>query len=824
MAMHKLMLLLMSISICMFLQYLCPLEAAPEDYLVTSLPGFKGTFPSKHYSGYVTLDGNPPKNLFYYFVASERSPGRDPVVLWLNGGPGCSSFDGFVYEHGPFNFEAAKHRGGLPVLHLNPHSWSKVASIIYLDSPVGVGFSYSANTTYYVTGDLQTAAETHLFLLKWFEQFPEFTSNPFYISGESYAGIYIPTLASDVVKGIKNGAKPVINFKGYMVGNGVCDPGFDGNALVPFAHGMGLISANMFKEAEVLCKGNYHNSINAKCQKILYKIDRVLDDLNRYDILEPCFHNVGLNDVANENTSGLPQSFNQLGQTERPLAVRKRMFGRAWPFRAPVEDGIIPLWPQLMRKITVPCMRDDLHRFVQDDVQATIWLNNDAVRKAIHASPESGNWSLCVDLRYTHDAGSMLSYHKNLTSSGYRVLIYSGDHDMCVPFTGTQAWTQSLGYKIVDEWRPWKSNRQVAGFIQEYANDFTFLTIKGAGHTVPEYKPRESLHFFTDAPDASDPITETDNPNVAPVVPPTTTLPSGQFPATATVPTTDLAPVVPTEPAAPVVAPVPDVPPVTTPVTTPSSGAAATSTTTAAATSATTAAATSGDHSTFSFFMHDILGGSQPSGRVVAGIVANSDANNLPFSKPNNQIFPINGGVPLNTINGVINNNNYPFLVGLNGSPTNTLVQSNGNNVVTDNNNQAFVTAGQLPQGLTIQQLMFGSVTVVDNEITEGHELGTGVLGKAQGFYITSSTDGSSHTLVLTALFHGGDHHEIVDTVSFFGVHRTATPMSQIAVVGGTGKYENAKGYATIETLPHVDQHTTDGVETITHFTVYLTA
>ncbi|KAG8380319.1 hypothetical protein BUALT_Bualt06G0003300 [Buddleja alternifolia] len=341
-------------------------------------------------------------------------------------------------------------------------SMNMVANMIYLDSPVGVGFSYSENTTYYVNGDLQTAAETHLFLLKWFKQFPEFASNPFYIAGESYAGIYIPTLASELVKGIKTGVKPVINFKGYMVGNGVCDPGFDGNALVPFAHGMGLISDNMFKEAEVICQGNYHKSINIDCQNTLYKIDNVLDELNRYDILEPCFHGTGLNDALNENTSSLPKSFEQLGATERPLGVRKRMFGRAWPFRAPVEDGIIPLWPQLMRKVTVPCL---------DDVVATIWLNNDGVRKAIHANPESGNWSICVDL--------------------------SGDHDMCVPFTGTQAWTQSLGYKIVDEWRPWKSNGQIAGFIQKYANDFTFLTIKGAGHTVPEYKPRESLDFFS---------------------------------------------------------------------------------------------------------------------------------------------------------------------------------------------------------------------------------------------------------------------------------------------------------------------------------------
>ncbi|KAG8390658.1 hypothetical protein BUALT_Bualt01G0106500 [Buddleja alternifolia] len=279
----------------------------------------------------------------------------------------------------------------------------------------------------------------------------------------------------------------------------------------------------------------------------------------------------------------------------------------------------------------------------------------------------------------------------------------------------------------------------------------------------------------------------------------------------ATTPTTNVAPIAdpPTEP---------------TPITTPPP-----ITTTAPPLTNPTATTTAGvnpilDHPTLSFFMHDILGGSHPSGRVVTGIVANSDANNLPFSKPNNQIFPINGGVPLNTVNNAINNNNYPFLVGLNGSPTNTLIQSNGNNVVAGNNNQAFVTAGQLPAGLTLQQLMFGSITVVDNEITEGHELGSGVLGKIQGFYLTSSSDGSSHTVALTAMFHGGgDHdHEIVDTVSFFGVHRTATPISDIAIVGGSGKYENAKGFATFETLPHQDQHTTDGVETITHFTLYL--
>ncbi|XP_027184284.1 dirigent protein 24-like [Coffea eugenioides] len=370
-----------------------------------------------------------------------------------------------------------------------------------------------------------------------------------------------------------------------------------------------------------------------------------------------------------------------------------------------------------------------------------------------------------------------------------------------------------------------------------------FLLAISLGHAnsariLDEVSPQTP--FPATVPDASDP-TETDVPDVAPVpvVAPDTTLPSGQTPATPnTNPVTNAAPIAVTN-AAPIAGPAIPLPTgpasVTAPSGTVSPVANAPNTVAAPGTNVapvatpaitTQAGASNPDHPTLSFFMHDILGGSHPSGRVVTGVAANTAANGLPFSKPNNQVFPINGGVPLNTINGVINNNNYPFLVGLNGSPTNTIISNNnGGNNVNGGNNQPFVTAGQLPAGLTIQQLMFGSVTVVDNQITEGHELGTAVLGSAQGFYLASSRDGTSHTLALTALFHdhNGDH-EIVDSVSFFGVHRTATPISHLAIIGGTGKYENAKGYATIETdLHHEDQHTTDGVETITQFTVYLT-
>ncbi|KAI3853692.1 hypothetical protein MKW98_025209 [Papaver atlanticum] len=459
---------------------------APKHALITKLPGFNGSFPSKHYSGYVTIDEKTGKNLFYYFVVSERKPSEDPVVLWLNGGPGCSSLDGFIYEHGPFNYQAAKTRGGLPQLQLNAYSWSKVSNIIYLDAPSGVGMSYSDNKSDYKTGDRMTAIDSHAFLLRWFELYPEFLLNPFYIGGESYAGVYLPTLASEIVTGLDAGTKPVLNFKGYMVGNGVTDEVFDGNALVPFAHGMALISDNLFQDVTTACNGSFWSSTNSICSELIEKVYQDVADLNIYDILEPCFHST---EARESNTShpALPSSFKNLGVTERPLAVRKRMFGRAWPNRAPVRQGLVPTWPQILHE-SVGCF---------DNEVAPSWLNNKAVKKAIHAK-ENLKWELCTDnIEYYHDLGSMIPYHKNLTARGYRALIFSGDHDMCVPYTGSEAWTRSLGYKIVDEWRPWFSDDQVAGYTQGYDHNLTFLTVKGSGHTIPEYKPKEALAFFT---------------------------------------------------------------------------------------------------------------------------------------------------------------------------------------------------------------------------------------------------------------------------------------------------------------------------------------
>ncbi|CAN8285515.1 unnamed protein product [Cochlearia groenlandica] len=235
-----------------------------------------------------------------------------------------------------------------------------------------------------------------------------------------------------------------------------------------------------------------------------------------------------------------------------------------------------------------------------------------------------------------------------------------------------------------------------------------------------------------------------------------------------------------------------------------------------------------GPENTLVFFMHDILGGSNPTARAVTGVVANPAlSGQLPFAKPNGANLPITNGVPSNNNNnGIVNNNNVPLLVGLGGT-TASILQNNGNN---GNNNLLnglpIANGGQLPSGSALQMLMFGTMTVIDDELTEGHELGSGLLGKAQGYYVASAVDGTSQTMAFTAMFESGGYE---DSISLFGVHRTAVSESHLGVMGGTGKYVNARGFAIVKTFTgssgtqtQQPQQFTDGLETVLQCTVYL--
>lgn len=159
---------------------------AAQDDRIENLPGLDYDPGFQQFSGYLTVDEDHGRNIFYWYVESQGNPSEDPVVLWTNGGPGCSGFVGFGTEHGPYFIS----KNG--TLTSNPYSWNKVASMLYVEQPAGVGFSYSDTESDYTTGDAKAASDNYKLVQEFFNRFPERKDNPFYIASESYGGHYMP--------------------------------------------------------------------------------------------------------------------------------------------------------------------------------------------------------------------------------------------------------------------------------------------------------------------------------------------------------------------------------------------------------------------------------------------------------------------------------------------------------------------------------------------------------------------------------------------------------------------------------------------------------
>ncbi|XP_076253486.1 venom serine carboxypeptidase-like [Rhynchophorus ferrugineus] len=167
------------------------------------------------YSGYFNVDKENNASLFFWYFPSANDYQNDPVVLWLQGGPGSSSLYGLFIENGPFAVESDGS------VSLREYSWHKNHSLIFIDQPVGTGFSYTNN--FYVTN--QTEVGNHLYdaLTQFFTLFPELQKNDFFISGESYAGKYVPAIGYTILKNNPT-ASLKINLQGLLIGNGLSYP------------------------------------------------------------------------------------------------------------------------------------------------------------------------------------------------------------------------------------------------------------------------------------------------------------------------------------------------------------------------------------------------------------------------------------------------------------------------------------------------------------------------------------------------------------------------------------------------------------------------
>lgn len=197
------------------------------------------------YSGFFTIDFNFNSNLFFWFFPAKKNYEKAPVVLWLQGGPGVSSMFGLFLEHGPFNLAANG------TIQLSKYSWAEEHSMIYIDNPVGTGFSFT-NADGYAQNETAIGIGVYLALYQFFELFPELDKNEFFITGESYAGKYVPAVAHTIHK-FNQVVNSKINLKGLAIGNGLCDPKHQ-MVYADYLYQLGLIDFNAQARMELLQK------------------------------------------------------------------------------------------------------------------------------------------------------------------------------------------------------------------------------------------------------------------------------------------------------------------------------------------------------------------------------------------------------------------------------------------------------------------------------------------------------------------------------------------------------------------------------------------
>jgi carboxypeptidase C (cathepsin A) len=400
----------------------------------------------KQFSGYVTLPNGHGK-LFYWYVESQGDPDTDPLVWWTNGGPGCSGLTGLLTENGPFR--ANKDN----TLSENPYAWNKFTNMVFIEQPVGVGFSQaSGNITY---GDEMAALDNHAFLLGFFDIFPDLKSRPLYLTSESYGGHYLPTLAKEIVsQGILN------NFKGFAVGNPLTympyrDYGqwgtFWGHQLLPLPLWEAYNAAN--------CKTDENS---AKCQAITDQMADLTQDLDPYALDFPVCVEDGM-------AAGRHERYNILSIIRR--AKRSRLGG---------------YFPDNYE----PC----------SDAYATDYLNLPSVQTALHAAHVT--WNECSDdVNLNWNVTDLFEpmmpiYEFLLQNADLNIMVYSGNDDSVCATLGSQQFIWDTFTEIQsDPWRPWTNDQQVAGYTQGFQG-FRFTTVNGAGHMVPATRPAQALEMF----------------------------------------------------------------------------------------------------------------------------------------------------------------------------------------------------------------------------------------------------------------------------------------------------------------------------------------
>jgi carboxypeptidase C (cathepsin A) len=392
-------------------------------------------------------------------------------------------------------------------LRLHPFSWNKVSNMLFVESPAGVGFSYSDNAKVDLSTDDDFVAEDNYnVLLSFYERFPEYRSNDLYLSSESYGGHYIPTLAQRVVDRNNDDPSTHMNVKGLLIGNPFTDYYSAFPAAMETFWGHQLISKITYDQYNKLCPSPEVFSVD--CATFIRKTYKEMGSINRYALDYPvCSALTGglLPAVASSQRTRLLQTQLELlegesglsGHSKKKKSISFSSFSTNKQVRTGGGPGEDPPIDDVMR----PCEEQWLQEY----------LRLPAVQQATHVRADLAvaPWTWCSDAidydRNNFFVSTAPIYNELIDkteASPLQILIFSGDDDAVCSTLGTQKWIWDLRVQKEETpaeiWKTYVYKGQTAGYLTKWKKShFTFLTIHGAGHEVPTYKPEIALDMFT---------------------------------------------------------------------------------------------------------------------------------------------------------------------------------------------------------------------------------------------------------------------------------------------------------------------------------------
>jgi vitellogenic carboxypeptidase-like protein len=431
-----------------------PSEPHP-DSRVYGLPGLKT---QRSYAG--QLKYGIPRNktcvhsTFYWFFEAMNGNTSSPILIWLQGGPGCSGFIGLFQEVGPLRF----NKYGNPVR--NPHTWNHEFAMLFIDNPVGTGFSDTNNPDLCAPRSVnESSVDLYEFLVTFYKKYPELSKRPLYFTGESFAGKYIPGIAYLIATRQGQPNSP-LHVDGVAIGDGLTDPYSQTTTQSESAYAFGMINKRQRNQAKL---------IEAK----------VLQAIDAGKLKAANFLRGKLFDYLTNSAGGIPLKNVAQVSGHKNAKKRRKMFEKYFSIA------------KNRAKIHVP--NEQLWRScgpVQQRTYSRKYMDNDIMTSALFAVP-----TLIQNMR---------------------VLYYEGQFDLRDGPTQVRAWIDRLPWQgrksffssprtpfyIIKRKGLYRGRRfkhaigKLAGTARQYQN-LTHIVIPGAGHLAPQDQPVSTLEMIT---------------------------------------------------------------------------------------------------------------------------------------------------------------------------------------------------------------------------------------------------------------------------------------------------------------------------------------